>query len=1282
MKCVLAAIVSGSFLAAVAVGQQTDNRGIHAVPAPKRVVIDGKLDEWDLSGRILICYDLASLRDVYSGEVAMMYDDENLYVGIHWKDPVPMGNSHHPRFMSHRGWAGDCVQLRLRTDRITHATMWYHAESGEPMINLDYGKSMTEPFGGGSTNLFRVEGWKLMGGAEMAFLKDADGRGYVQEIKLPWRLFTLEKKYKAGDSFQCGIELLWGEGDWPVHRYADNLDESANNREFFWTAVKAWGKVQLEPKGNLKLPEPPYMKALKAEGPDGPVEISYEIPKDARVTVAINSTDGRRIRNLIAAQPRQKGRNFERWDGLDDDGKPVPPGTYVMKGIYHDGIHVNWMFSFANPGNPTWETPDGKGAFYADHTSPRAAAAGGGLVALSCPMGEAGKNIIVCDLEGQRQWGAHSRLYGINVALALGDQWLYVADVEPVKGDWSRGKTFIWRCEAKNGKYAPWERRDEQGQPILDLVIVPEGPADECRAISWRDGRLAVLLGSQRKLVILDGKTGDLLQEIGNLPEGIAGGCWSPDGTFVIAAGGRLFRWDTAKSAGTEIASGLNGAYGVACDSEGFIYVSVREPDHQVKVFDPSGKPASEIGRKGGRPNHGRFDDLAMRNPGRIAVDSNGRIWVPEENNNPKRTSVWERNGKFVRDFVGTTSYAGAGAINPYDPGMGFSDNTVYKLDIETGSWRPVYSLGSRGDPADIFPCYVDSRIRCVVAEGRTYVYATDTARGAGEVHVMICDKGEWRSVAHIGRVPGPKEARVEQWKKYEHPVFRDHDGQAYIWCDRNGDALVQPEEMEFGSLPARSYYWGQLPSPDGTVFYPGEDGQSVVRLPIVGWTACGAPEYRISAAVVVPFRNKIGPGGSGEGMIMGGSGGRVYMNRSPLVIVGPDGEILGTYPSRHVSVHGSHTAGAARPGYLIGPSSVLGTADFGGEIGEVFDLNGNLGENYLFTWDGLWIQSLFKDVRGGFETPVQAVRGMPFDATTAGGESFGGNFCRTADGRVWLVTGGTDARVLQVSGLDTIRRFEGRLEYTAEQFAEAERFVRRRAAETAPKREYILARASVAAVIDGKADEWRILDDSAGMAEIAEGTGQRFGRVEARYDEKNLYVAWRVWAPAGRIRNSGQDFRMLFKTGDAVDLMLGPAESRSGEGNLRLLISAMEDQPVAVLYRKIVPGTAEKDRIPFSSPWRTICFDRVERQADVQVAAGALPGGYFVEAAVPWKVLGIQPVGGLKLRGDFGVLSADKDGTMTVSRKYWSNRSTGLVNDVPGEADLAPELWGTLVLE
>jgi hypothetical protein len=144
---------------------------------------------------------------------------------------------------------------------------------------------------------------------------------------------------------------------------------------------------------------------------------------------------------------------------------------------------------------------------------------------------------------------------------------------------------------------------------------------------------------------------------------------------------------------------------------------------------------------------------------------------------------------------------------------------------------------------------------------------------------------------------------------------------------------------------------------------------------------------------------------------------------------------------------------------------------------------------------------------------------------------------------------------------------------------------------------------------------------------------------------------------------------------------MLAVDSGKTVGRHLRLLMTMADKKPVAVLYEQGVEGIPAAARVPFSSPWRTIMMDRVT-VAEVKLASGAAPGGYFVEAAIPWAVLGITPQPGLKLKGDVGILAADSGGTFTVSRQYWSNKATGLVNDVPGEAELTPQLWGELILK
>jgi hypothetical protein len=1193
-----------------------------------------------------------------------------------------MGNSHEPRYQGIRGWAGDCVQLRIKTDRISHVACWYYAPKNEPAIYIDYGKDLKTPFHGGTTQLFQTDGWKMQQGAEMAFRKDDDGKGYVQEIKLPWKVITLSRKYEPGDQFNCGFELLWGEADWPVHRYADNLAEGASSREFFFYNIPAWGPVFLEPRGHLTLPTPAYVKAMQQQEAQGPVPIGYDLPEDARVTLAIDDPSGKRIRNLTAALPRSKGHNEEKWDGLDDDGKPVPPGDYHFNAIYHQTVHVNWVMSFANPGNPTWKTPDDHGSWYSDHAAPHAAAAAGDYVALGCPIGEAGSHLIGCDLTGQRLWGLMDRggiVTAGRLSLATDGKLLWVA----------KDKTgSIYRVEVATGKYAPWNAtaRDAEGNPfqVLDLPVFDPAPQQDkdapinLTAISLHDGTLAVCEARTGKIQLLDADTGAAKGEIAiDNPRAAA---FDSDGSLVAISTDHLVRLDS-KGKSTPLGDAkLDDPFGLAVDTAGKIYVSVRGEQQNVQVFDRDGKPLREIGKRGGRPSCGPFDDNAMLNPGGIAIDSRGRLWVTEEAQNPKRTSVWNTaDGNLLTDFVGSTAYSGSGAINPFDPTMAFSDDTVYKIDLATGKWRPTYSLARSNDPSDLFPPTCNSHTVVLVHNAQTYVYSSEMD---GMTRCMTFRDGRWRAVATVGVV---STATDRYFKPYWNPKMAGHNGEAFTWSDLNGDGLVQDDELTIDGPvlkgnragPVARLYIGQLPDPSGTVTLLSPTTGEILRYGITRWTSDGVPVY--DAANPSVARVTGGKLGKDTQFILGGAHGRSYINEQPLTAIAADGRVLWTYPSDHVFVQGSHTATASRPGFLIGPMWVAGVAEMGGDIGELFDLNGNLGEHYIFTADGLFVQAVFKDVRGMYETPLKAVRGMSMDDTTSNGEDFGTDFLRTPDGNVYLLNGSTDARVQQVTGLETIKRFSGHFTYTPDEYAAAQQEVQEEAAKAAVPKIYTIEKVAEAP----SSDSWPQLSDETKPAlDISDSPQDQYARVAARYDNDNLYLAYSVKAPTNRMRNAGQDDHMLFKTGDCVDVMLQPEPAIKDQGAKRLLISVIDNHPVAVLYEQGVSGVSSKDRIPFSSPWRTIYFDRVRRLSDVTITMHPQGDGYAVNVLVPWADLGIQPASGMKLRGDVGVLFADSGGTTTVSRKYWSNKATGLVNDVPGEAMLTPSLWGEFELQ
>jgi len=64
-------------------------------------------------------------------------------------------------------------------------------------------------------------------------------------------------------------------------------------------------------------------------------------------------------------------------------------------------------------------------------------------------------------------------------------------------------------------------------------------------------------------------------------------------------------------------------------------------------------------------------------------------------------------------------------------------------------------------------------------------------------------------------------------------------------------------------------------------------------------------------------------------------------------------------------------------------------------------------------------------------------------------------------------------------------------------------------------------------------------------------------------------------------------------------------------------------------------------------------------------------------EISIPLATLGLKPQPGQKLKGDIGILRGN--GFQTVQRVYWSNKASGIVADVPSEAELTPKLWGRL---
>jgi hypothetical protein len=136
------------------------------------------------------------------------------------------------------------------------------------------------------------------------------------------------------------------------------------------------------------------------------------------------------------------------------------------------------------------------------------------------------------------------------------------------------------------------------------------------------------------------------------------------------------------------------------------------------------------------------------------------------------------------------------------------------------------------------------------------------------------------------------------------------------------------------------------------------------------------------------------------------------------------NGEPRWSYPSLWPGLHASHDSPPPSfPGMVIGTTRLLG--DFitprRGDAGPLWCLNGNQGNMYLFTADGLFVAELFKDVRSGPTWSMPAAqRGMLLNELTLHDENFWPSLTQTKDGKVYLIDGARSSLV-RIDGLETI---------------------------------------------------------------------------------------------------------------------------------------------------------------------------------------------------------------------------------------------------------------------
>jgi len=741
------------------------------------------------------------------------------------------------------------------------------------------------------------------------------------------------------------------------------------------------------------------------------------------VSINLYDSHGVLVRRLAELQRLPAGEQKLAWDGKGEDGRPVPPGDYAWKGLFHEGLGLNLRGAVPNGGAMPWPTPDGREIWGGDAGIPSAVAADNERVYLGWSMADAGKSILACDLEGRVLW-SHRRTEGPSgcKVLAVDNGILYV--LGGLAGADAEGGS-IYRLDAKTGKPVPWPRGK------IDLTIDSLWPADsksrpqKADAMAVRHNHIYLTFTDSEFLAVLDGKSGAYIDTVVGPPPGLIDVVTTQtrlpdapdklvDADFAVVSmygavlGKALLAHDPFWVVASEVTQVLRGgrisALTVRGEAAKFhpakAFIGVDAPVHQIQ-----GRPLLDIesvdwvaGKQGGRPLLGPWEPNAVRSVRGLAMDAAGKLWVAEGDAYPQRFSVWdtkESEGKLVREFFGPRQKGGEGAaIDPLDPDIMFAQGCEWRIDSKTGGAKCLGVVLRRPVP---FATYG------VGENGNAYLVAADNA--GVEIYERVGD-GDYKLRASLyadrtDRISGTASAQPR----------------TFAWADENGDGVMQAAEQISidGDLRIGAGAFLQDLTLCATT-HPRGEGRI---LKVEGWSPCGAPRYDLAKPVKWEGRLWLSADQRlGLEVLESAKAEDFRISCREL----PDGRERWRLAAPFGAAFESGTARLPAP---MGNVWLMVAENRGGGSAKAHPgLPSGSGVWTLVNEDGFTLGHLFAPDARSVQWPKAATPGA--DMSNAVSRAGASRLTQGADGKLYLQAGDTTPWNLEITGLDKVRELGG----------------------------------------------------------------------------------------------------------------------------------------------------------------------------------------------------------------------------------------------------------------
>jgi sugar lactone lactonase YvrE len=575
----------------------------------------------------------------------------------------------------------------------------------------------------------------------------------------------------------------------------------------------------------------PLRAAVESPAPVAEAAKSYEftckIDKSGLTTAGIFDAQGRFVRLLWAMKEAEGGSKLRgKWNGLDQDDKPVPPGVYTWKVVLNRSTYTN-VGTIGNTGMPP--TTSGHVPMF--------------LEGIAIDDKDAIYTVQDWDEPHYKviKWSpkdGHSDIHSDNIiseALLKGiavepdGSLVYVSGYQDLN-ERSKSKFSIWRVRMHDGKGDPREfdprveNFTEAGRCIKVYDGDAEFPADATEAdkdlmtmplvsLAVRGDTLYATDSLKGRVLLYDKASGVLKGEI---PVSRACGlAVAPDGKIWVGhdfAKVSVFNPD-GKLLATPI-SDLKQVRALALRGDR-LYVADRDAA-QVRIYtvkDTALKQVTTFGQPA-RPGDRVPERLASING--MAVDSAGNIILSD------RVGLGGRLQKVGPDFKPAWSqmcleFSSQATYSPSNPDVVMSSyKNVYEVDKKTGAWKFLGS-GRTDTEKSYFGQYQSSHRgppRIVDLFGKDFFFFP---AGDGMAVYRIDPSGDPQRGPLLKLVAAIAGCNPLPNGKHTEEGWRPENRFLWSWHDEQGDNEIQESEIKILASPGKPKDW-EWPTPSMTV--------------------------------------------------------------------------------------------------------------------------------------------------------------------------------------------------------------------------------------------------------------------------------------------------------------------------------------------------------------------------------------------------------------------------------------------------------------------------------